>query len=64
MLKKREVELEAASRFELENNDFADRCLTTWLCRPKSGRKRTEKKSGFSGTDTKETLKIGARDGT
>jgi hypothetical protein len=27
------MELEAASRFELENNGFADRRLTTWLCR-------------------------------
>ena len=27
--------LEAASGFEPENNGFADRCLTTWLCRPK-----------------------------
>jgi hypothetical protein len=26
-------ELEAASGFEPENNGFADRCLTTWLCR-------------------------------
>jgi hypothetical protein len=25
--------LEAASGFEPENNGFADRCLTTWLCR-------------------------------
>ena len=25
--------LEATSRFELENNGFADRGLTTWLCR-------------------------------
>jgi hypothetical protein len=29
--------LEAASGFEPENNDFADRCLTTWLCRQKNG---------------------------
>ena len=28
-------ELEAASGFEPENNGFADRCLTTWLCRLK-----------------------------
>ena len=26
-------EMEAASRFELENGGFADLCLTTWLCR-------------------------------
>lgn len=25
--------LEAATRFELVNNGFAGRCLTTWLCR-------------------------------
>ena len=29
------IYLEAASRFELEYNGFADRCLTTWLCRQK-----------------------------
>ena len=27
--------LEAAIRFELMNNGFAGRCLTTWLCRLK-----------------------------
>ena len=27
--------LEAATRFELVNSGFADRCLTTWLCRQK-----------------------------
>ncbi len=27
--------MEAATRFELVNVGFADRCLTTWLCRPK-----------------------------
>ena len=27
--------LEAASGFEPENNGFADRCLTSWLCRLK-----------------------------
>jgi hypothetical protein len=27
--------MEAASGFEPENSGFADRCLTTWLCRPK-----------------------------
>ncbi len=26
--------LEAATRFELVNNGFADRSLTTWVCRP------------------------------
>ena len=26
-------QMEAASRFELENKGFADLCLTTWLCR-------------------------------
>ena len=29
------TDMEAASRFELENKGFADLCLTTWLCRPK-----------------------------
>ena len=27
------IYLEAATRFELVNSGFADRCLTTWLCR-------------------------------
>ena len=27
--------MEAAIRFELMCNGFADRCLTTWLCRQK-----------------------------
>ena len=29
------ITLEAAARFELANNGFAGRCLTTWLCRQK-----------------------------
>ena len=29
------ISLEAATRFELVNSGFADRCLTTWLCRQK-----------------------------
>ncbi len=33
--------LEAASGFEPENNDFADRCLTTWLCRLKKMERET-----------------------
>jgi hypothetical protein len=36
--------LEAASGFEPENNGFADRCLTTWLCRPKI---KMERETGF-----------------
>jgi hypothetical protein len=35
--------LEAATRFELVNSGFADRCLTTWLCRPK----KMERETGF-----------------
>ncbi len=31
--------LEAASGFEPENNGFADRCLTSWLCRLWSGKR-------------------------
>jgi hypothetical protein len=31
------ISLEAATRFELVNSGFADRCLTTWLCRQKNG---------------------------
>jgi hypothetical protein len=31
-----EIIVEAASGFEPENNGFADRCLTTWLCRRKN----------------------------
>jgi hypothetical protein len=37
--------VEAASRFELENVGFADRCLTTWLCRPY--KKKMERETGF-----------------
>ena len=32
------VLVEAATGFEPVNNGFADRCLTTWLCRPASKR--------------------------
>ncbi len=35
--------MEAATRFELVNDGFADRCLTTWLCR----RKKMERETGF-----------------
>ena len=35
--------LEAATRFELVNSGFADRCLTTWLCRLK----KMERETGF-----------------
>ena len=35
--------MEAASGFEPEYNGFADRCLTTWLCR----QKRMERETGF-----------------
>ena len=35
--------LEAASGFEPENNGFADRCLTSWLCRLK----KMERETGF-----------------
>src|SRR5208337_31140 len=31
--------MEAASGFEPENNGFADRCLTSWLCRLWSGKR-------------------------
>ncbi len=31
--------LEAASGFEPENRGFADRCLTTWLCRHNAGQR-------------------------
>ena len=31
------LDLEAAPGFEPGNRGFADRCLTTWLCRPKTG---------------------------
>ena len=37
--------LEAATRFELVNSGFADRCLTTWLCRHHS--KKMERETGF-----------------
>ncbi len=36
--------MEAASGFEPENNDFADRCLTTWLCRHQ---KKMERETRF-----------------
>ena len=36
------ISLEAAIRFELMNNGFAGRCLTTWLCRPEM-----ERETGF-----------------
>ena len=29
--------MEATPRFELGHQDFADPCLTTWLCRHKNG---------------------------
>jgi hypothetical protein len=35
--------MEAASGFEPENSGFADRCLTTWLCR----QKKMERETGF-----------------
>jgi hypothetical protein len=35
--------MEAATRFELVNSGFADRCLTTWLCR----QKKMERETGF-----------------
>ncbi len=35
--------LEAATRFELVSVGFADRCLTTWLCR----QKKMERETGF-----------------
>ncbi len=35
--------MEAAIRFELMNSGFADRCLTTWLCR------RTKKNGAGNG---------------
>ena len=35
--------MEAAIRFELMYNGFADRCLTTWLCR----QKKMERETGF-----------------
>ncbi len=40
--------LEAATRFELVNSGFADRCLTTWLCRQKKwgGKCRQEHGAG------------------
>ena len=31
------LDLEAAPGFEPGNRGFADRCLTTWLCRHKAG---------------------------
>ena len=37
------ISLEAASGFEPENSGFADRCLTTWLCR----QKKMERETGF-----------------
>jgi hypothetical protein len=41
--------LEAATGFEPVNNGFADRCLTTWLCRLVGGRKeiKMERETGF-----------------
>jgi hypothetical protein len=36
--------LEAATRFELVNSGFADRCLTTWLCRPTPQKKWSGKR--------------------
>jgi hypothetical protein len=37
------ISLEAAIRFELMDNGFAGRCLTTWLCRLK----KMERETGF-----------------
>ncbi len=39
--------LEAATRFELVNSGFADRCLTTWLCRQSEIFKKMERETGF-----------------
>ncbi len=39
--------VEAATRFELVNSGFADRCLTTWLCRPKKMDQEMERETGF-----------------
>ncbi len=38
--------MEAATRFELVNSGFADRCLTTWLCRPER-KGEMERETGF-----------------
>jgi hypothetical protein len=54
-LSKAILDLEAAPGFEPGNRGFADRCLTTWLCRQKTGNR-------FGVTDKKQE-KNGAGNG-